>query len=88
MVLTGLTNSDGELGSPEPRVIQFYSASEEGGFIRVLRISRHQAEVGAALAERLVDHLSLVVNDNILSGHDVQTASRRAESLDVVRRPL
>jgi hypothetical protein len=68
MGLTGLTNSDGELGSPEPRVIQFYSAGEEGGFIRVLRISRHHAEVGAALAWWLADHLPLVRNDNVVSG--------------------
>ncbi len=68
MVLAGLTDRDGEFGSPEPRVIQRDPAGEEGGFIRVLRISRHQAEVGAALARRLIDHFSLVVNDNVISG--------------------
>jgi hypothetical protein len=68
MVLTGLTNGDGEFGSPEPRVSQRNSAGEEGGFIRVLRISRHHAEIGAALAGRLADHLPLVRNDNGISG--------------------
>ena len=88
MVLTGLTNSDGEFGSPEVRVVQFYFAGEEGSFIRVLRISRHHAEVRAALAERLVDHLSLILNDTIASGQDVHSALRCAESRYVVRRPL
>ena len=88
MVLAGPTDRDGEFGSPEPRVIQFDPAGEKGGFIRVLRVSRHQAEVGAALARRLIDHLSLVVDDNAISGQDMQTAVRCAESRHIVSRPL
>jgi hypothetical protein len=68
MVLTGLSNGDGEFGSTEPRVIQWDSVGEEGGFIRVLGISRHHAEVGAALAGWLADHLPLVRDDNVISG--------------------
>jgi hypothetical protein len=68
MILTGPANGDGEFGSPEPRVSQRNSVGEEGGFVRVLRISRHHAEVGAALAGRLADHLALVGNDNVVSG--------------------
>ena len=87
MVLAGPTDRDGEFGSPEPRVIQFDPAGEKGGFIRVLRVSRHQAEVGAPLARRLIDHLSLVVDDNVISGQDMQTAFRSAESRHIVHEP-
>ena len=79
MVLTGLSNGDGEFGSTEPRVIQRDSAGEEGGFIRVLGIKRHHAEVGAALAGWLADHLPLVRNDNVISGEYVKVPCLRSE---------
>ena len=88
MLFARVASHGQDLGGPEPCVVKRYPSAENGELVRSVRSSRHHTKVCATFGNRLVDHLAVVVKDNVVGGEYVESTPGSTETRYIVRRPL